>query len=194
MAPGPDDKDRELALRARRGDRDALAALYESHKGRLLGFLQRMVGSGGLAEDVFQDVWMKVMSAMHQYKPNRGPFHAWLYRVASNAAVDRLRSEAARGRWLLDETTSEGKSILDGVPSAGPDPERRLAGLETERNLERVLAGIGSRQRSAILLRHQLGFTYTEISSILGVAEGTAKTLVHRGILAVRQQLERKTS
>ena len=194
MAPGPDDTDRALALRARRGDRDALAALYENHKGRLLGFLQRMVGASGLAEDVFQDVWMKVMNTIHQYRPDRGPFRAWLYRVASNAAVDRLRSEAIRSRWILDETTSEGESILDGVPAAGPDPERHLAGLETGRRLERVLAAIASSQRSAILLRHQLGFTYAEISSILGVAEGTAKTLVHRGILAVRRQLEGKTS
>lgn len=186
MAPGSDDPDRELAFRARRGDRDALGALYEKHKGRLLGFLHRLVGPGGLAEDVFQEVWIKVMNSVRQYDPHRGPFHAWLYRVASNAAVDRMRSESSHGRWLEEETTSEGKSILDTTPAAGPDPERHLAGLEAERRVHRMLATIDPRQRCAILLRHQLGFSYAEVASIVGVAEGTAKTLVHRGILALR--------
>lgn len=188
MAPGSHDPDGELASRARRGDRDALGALYERHKGRLLGFLHRLVGPGGPAEDVFQDVWMKVMNSVRQYDSRRGPFHAWLYRVASNAAVDRMRSESIRGRWLEEETTGDGRSLLDTIPAAGPDPERHLAGLEAERRIHRVLATIDSRQRCAILLRHQLGFSYAEVASIVGVTEGTAKTLVHRGILELRSR------
>lgn len=190
MAPGFRDPDRELALRARRGDRNALGALYERHKGRLLGFLQRLVGPGGLAEDVFQDVWMKVMNSAQQYDPHRGPFHAWLYRVASNAAVDRMRSESNRGRRLDQETTGEGGSILDTIPAMGPDPERHLAGIDAERRIHRILATIDPRQRIAILLRHQLGFSYAEVASTVGVTEGTAKTLVHRGILTLRARLE----
>ena len=193
MAPGSDDADRELALSARRGDRDALAALYERHKGRLLGFLRRMVGSGGMAEDVFQDVWMKVMNVVNQYEPDRGPFGAWLYRVAANSAVDRLRAEATRARWTARDTADTEEPLIERLPARDPDPERRHAGRETMEGLERVLAEIGPRQRTAILLRHRLGYSYAEIASTLEVAEGTAKTLVHRGILAVRERLEGET-
>ena len=194
MAPDPDDTDRALALRARRGDRDALAALYERHKGRLLGFLQRMIGASGLAEDVFQDVWIKVMNTVHSYKPDRGPFRAWLYKVASNAAVDRLRAEAIRSRSIEKDPPNKEESLLDSIATTGPDPERSLAALESEQSLGRALALIESNQRTAILLRHQLGFTYVEISSILGVPEGTAKSLVHRGIGAVRKLFGGKVS
>jgi len=96
------DPDRTLADRAARGDRRALMELYERHRSRLFGYLTRSLGNATLAEDVFQDVWIKVMQKIGTYRPGTASFRAWLYRVASNAAVDRLRREAVRSGPELD--------------------------------------------------------------------------------------------
>jgi len=185
------DPDRTLAGRAGRGDRQALLALYERYKGRLLGFLRRSVVDPALAEDVFQEVWVKVMERIATYRPAKAPFRAWLFRVAANAAVDRLRRERVRSGPSLDAPLGEGQERwIDRLPSLDPDPERAMQarGLATE--VDQALAALNPRQRTAVLLRHQQGWTYSEIADALGVREGTAKTLVHRGLLRMRERLE----
>ena len=175
------DTDLKLARMARRGDRRALEALYDRHKGRLLGYCDKMLGNRATSEDVFQDVWIKVMQALPRYRPTRGSFRPWLYRIAANAAVDRMRRDRLRGGPELD---------ADQLPLDAPNPESEGIGREIARDLDAALAELPERQRSAVLLRHQLGMSYDEISTTLNVPEGTAKTLVHRGARALREKLE----
>ena len=184
------DPDRTLAGRAGRGDRRALLSLYERYQGRLFGFLRRSLADPALAEDVFQEVWIKVMDKIATFRPGKAPFRAWLFRVASNAVVDRLRRERVRSSPSLDAPIGDGEDRwIDRLPASGPDPE-----LATERGLraaelDHALRTLNPRQRAAVLMRHQQGWTYSEIASALGVREGTAKTLVHRGLLRLRERL-----
>ena len=90
------DPDHGLADRARRGDRQALATLYERYRRRLFGFLVRTTGAQGQAEDLFQEVWMKAIRAIRQYDPEKGPFKPWLFRIATNAVIDRSRRDAVQ--------------------------------------------------------------------------------------------------
>ena len=174
------DSDLKLARRAQRGDRRALEALYERHKGRLLGYCDKMLSSHAAAEDVFQDVWIKVMQALPRYRPTRGSFRPWLYRIAANAAVDRIRRDRLRTGPELD---------ADRLEHGAPSPESEGVGREIGRDLDAALAELPERQRNAVLLRHRLGMSYDEISTILNVPEGTAKTLVHRGAKTLREGL-----
>ena len=80
------DPDQSLAGRASSGDREALTALYRQHRGPLLGFLTRTLGEKPLAEDVFQEVWMKVITGIRRFDNSRGTFRAWLFRIGANAA------------------------------------------------------------------------------------------------------------
>ena len=182
------DPDLRLARRAGRGDRRALARLYETHKQRLLGYLVRILGTQPLAEDVFQEVWIKVLQGIEGYRPQKGSsFRAWLYRVAGNAAVDRLRYEARRptaGSARVDG--AEDLQEADRLPSPLPGPERQAAGKQMAAALGQALGSLTDRQRAAVLLRHQQGMSYPEVAAALGVPQGTAKTLVHRGVLALR--------
>jgi RNA polymerase sigma-70 factor (ECF subfamily) len=148
-----------------------------------------MTGSRTLAEDVFQEVWMKVIEAIGSYRTERAPFRAWLYRVASNAAVDRLRAETVRRADPLEDAGAEHPQF-ERLASPSPGPEAQHLARETGRRLAAALEDIDERQRTAVLLRHQQGFTYAEIAEIFGVAEGTAKTLVHRGVVKLRGVLE----
>lgn len=184
------DADRTLAARAGRGDRQALLELYERYRGRLFGFLTRSVGDTALAEDLFQEVWIKVMQKVGSYRPGRASFRAWLFRVAANAAIDRLRREAVRSGPELDAPVADGdERWIDRVATTEPGTHRIGSGRLFAADLERALKSLPDKQRSALLLRHQQGLSYPEIARALAIREGTAKTLVHRGILRLRTVL-----
>jgi RNA polymerase sigma-70 factor (ECF subfamily) len=184
------DPDRTLADRAARGDRRALMELYERHRSRLFGYLTRSLGNATLAEDVFQDVWIKVMQKIGTYRPGTASFRAWLYRVASNAAIDRLRREAVRSGPELDAPVHDGdERRVDQVASSEPGPDQAGIGRVFARDLTTALDELSAKQKAAVLLRHQQGLSYPEIARALAVREGTAKTLVHRGVLRLRVEL-----
>lgn len=186
------DPDRALARKARRGDRQALVELYGRHRSRLLGFLIGQLRERDAAEEVFQEVWLKVLAGIEQYRTSRGPFRAWLFRVAANAAVDRMRRDAVRAGPELDAPAGDGEEserVVDGLASPEPSPERAGGSALLARELAAGLAELGERQHTAVLLRHQQGFAYRELARVLDVPEGTAKTLVHRGVLALRERL-----
>jgi RNA polymerase sigma-70 factor (ECF subfamily) len=184
------DLDRMLVRKARRGDRRALERLYDTYRKPLFGFLVRTVGNRPQAEDVFQEVWVKVLRNIGAYREEQGAFKAWLFRVASNAAIDRMRREARRRGPELDAPIAEGgPRAIDLVESAAPGPEREGTGRLEMRSLAVALEALSERQRAAIVLRHQQGLSYSEIAAALGVAEGTAKTLVHRGVKILKQEM-----
>jgi RNA polymerase sigma-70 factor (ECF subfamily) len=184
------DPDRTLAERAGRGDRRALMELYERYRSRMFGYLTRSLGNAALAEDVFQDVWIKVMQKIGTYRPGKATFRAWLFRVAGNAAVDRLRREAVRSGPELDAPAHDGdERRIDQIASAEPGPDTAGMGRLFARDLAGALEHLSARQKAAVLLRHQQGLSYPEIARALGIREGTAKTLVHRGVLRLRAEL-----
>jgi len=186
------DSDRQLATRARDGDRQALDALYQRHAGRLLGFLVRNLGRRELAEDVFQEVWIKVIHSIHRYDPGPANFRAWLFRIGANAAIDRQRLEARRQGPELDAPVGDGaERQIDRVPSTDADPERLGLSARLGQALDSALDDLRDDQRAAILLRHQQGLSYPEIAAALSIPEGTAKTMVHRGVRLLRRKLAR---
>jgi RNA polymerase sigma-70 factor (ECF subfamily) len=164
--------------------------LYERYREPLLGYLVRLTGGRQLGEDVFQEVWIKVIEGIHGYRPDPGPFRAWLYRVAHNAAVDRLRREGKHVGVELDATADdEGPRRADLLPSDEPGPDRLGADHLMMRRMRSVLARLTATQRAAVLLRHQQGLSYRELSAVLGVPENTAKTTVHRAVLILREHM-----
>lgn len=184
------DPDRTEAVKARSGDRQALVRLYERHKGALLGFLVKTCRGRENAEDVFQEVWFKVMRAIGTYDPERSSFRSWLYRIAHNASVDLLRRESTRRGPELDAPVGEnGSPLIDLIRSPGAGPDQHAERGRMLDAVQSALDGLGEQRRAAILLRHQQGFSYPEIAEALGVPEGTAKTLTHRGVLALRREL-----
>lgn len=184
------DPDHAMAGRARSGDRQALVELYERHKAGLLGFLVKTCGNRQQAEDVFQEVWMKVMRAIDGHDPTRSSFRAWLYRIARNAAIDSHRREVTRRGPELDAPAGEdGATMIDFVRSSAPGPDAEAEQAEVVDAVQSAIDRLSERRRAAVLLRHQQGLSYPEIAVVLGVPEGTAKTLTHRGILALRHEL-----
>ena len=187
------DPDGRLAGKAVGGDREALARLYERHRRRLFGYLVRLIRDRELAEDVFQEAWIKVMERISSYRPGPAGFRAWLYRVASNAAIDRLRREARRRGPELDASItgdSSDESVLDRIASDAPGPDRLGESALLGRRLAIALDRLPDTQRAAVLLRHQQGLTYAELAKALAVPEGTGKVLVHRAVRSLKTELK----
>lgn len=174
-------------------DRSEVEALYARHKRPLLGYLRRYCRSPDIADDVFQEVWLKVWKHLERYQPERGEFRTWLYRVATNAALDRIRRDQVRVAESLDAPRGDSTiAPIDRLPDGAADPEREsLARLDWHRVRE-AMEGLSEQRRAAVLLRHQQGMSYAEVAVALGVPEGTAKTLVHRAVKRLRDRLGRE--
>ncbi|NKB90411.1 MAG: sigma-70 family RNA polymerase sigma factor [Acidobacteria bacterium] len=163
--------DNELLERARQGDAEAFGAIYDRYCNVLYGTAMRLVRSPEQAEDVVQEAFMKLHS-----RPPAPPVRnlgGWLHRVASHAALDRLRR---RGRRQEHELIPERAGSRSTEPAAGTD-------------LERALGALPERGRRVFLLHDVEGFLHSEIADMLGISAGTSKSQLFRARRILRQEL-----
>ncbi len=177
--PSPGD-DLDLLERVRGGDPAGAEGLFGRYAGPLLGFTERMLGSRAEAEEVTQDVFVKMISKAGQYD-GRASVSTWLFAIAANACRDRLRSA-----W---RTTSV---PLEGTPDpAGPGEgvESRILERERRNAVRAALAKLTREQREVLLLATVHGLTHEEIAEARGIPLGTVKAHARRGLLKVRELL-----
>lgn len=158
---------------AKAGDMDAVRFLYVRYKDNVYGYVLSIVREPGAAEDITQQVFMKLMSAIHKYEPRAVPFMAWILRVARNVAIDHLRQRRS-------VTTDEVAELsCDGYE---PGRERRWG-------LESALKTLPEDQRDVVVLRHLVGLTPGEIAERMGRSESSIHGLHHRGRQALKREL-----
>src|SRR4051812_36319002 len=154
----PDDADEELMQRYGAGDAAAFEVLYRRHRGPLFRFLLRQAGHAGAAEELFQDVWMKVIDSRARYEV-RARFTTWLYTIAHNRLIDHYR---ANGRAsCLDGEQSE--ALLENLPDGALAVEVRLDHKRAVERILSVLADLPEVQREAFLLQHESGLSVEQI-------------------------------
>ena len=166
---------RDAVARAKEGDREALHFLYVRYAPEVLRFVRKLVQDDYEAEDITQNVFMKLMSVIKKYEPREVPFAAWILRVARNAALDYLR---ARRAVPTDEVRVE-------------DDERSRISRERGNDLRQALEGLPEEQRDVLILRHIIGLSPVEIASVLGKTESSVHGLHHRGRLALQNALQK---
>ena len=162
-------------MRARDGDREALAFLYRRYADSVYGYVISIVHDEHAAEDVTQQVFLKLMSVLHLYEPRKVPFAAWIVRVARNAAYDHMRDRRQ-------------------VPCAevyGPDERADDTRHDCRRSLDQALATLPQEQRSVLVLRHLYGYSPVEIARQLGKSAPSIHGLHNRGRQALRAELTR---
>ena len=175
-----------LIERARAGDGRAFEELAQRDERALYRHAARIVGPGADAEDVVQDSFISAWRSIRSFEG--ASFRAWLFRIVTNRALDRLR--AAKRRAELPLEPSEDEEATWAEPAAGgPDLADIAASREAVGLVEEALASIPADQRAALLLRDVEGFAYEEIALMTGVELGTVKSRIHRGRLAVRNVL-----
>jgi RNA polymerase sigma factor (sigma-70 family) len=169
--------DGDLMLRVRRGDLDALDLLFARHHRRLYAFLARLTGDRDAADDLVQDVFLRLLRFRERYRED-GQFLPWLFRIARNLAADRYRDR--RGSEELSADTapaSDDSAVLD-----------RLIENEDHQQLERALAALPMIHREVLLLRGTERLSHRDLATALNCTEGAARVRVHRALAALRRE------
>ena len=174
--------DGELLRRLEARESDALEALYAHYSGYVMGIALRILGSREEAEEVVQDVFWQLWKATLCYDPARGRFSTWLFSVARNRSIDRLR---AANRAPLRSSAA----ALERVAGAA-DLENETYLVERQKEVRAQLELLPTDQRAAIELAFFRGLTHGEIAAETGEALGTIKSRIRRGLLRLKQGLE----
>jgi RNA polymerase sigma-70 factor, ECF subfamily len=176
----------ELALvdRCRQGDLGAFEAIYRAHSGRLYSVACRMLGNSADAEDLLQEIFLAAHRKLDSFR-GESALGTWLYRLATNLCLDHLRSRAAKSSQITD--------AIDDEPSLADAGSRRLAERTVDKmDLERALAELPEGCRTAFVLHDVEGLEHREVGEMLGIAEGTSKSQVHKARLRLRAILGRR--
>ena len=164
----------EIVEACRRGDREALRALYEAYKDKVYSIAFYFFhGDAAAASDVTQQVFLKLIGGMARYRGDSA-FSTWLYRIVVNACVDRSRRHKA-------EVAVPEAAALDGIPDAVMSNEERFARGEVARSVQDAIATLPPKLRIAILMRYFDERSYTDIAAALNCSIGTVSSRLSRG-------------
>jgi RNA polymerase sigma-70 factor, ECF subfamily len=172
--------DRDLAARCLAGDVEAFESLYRQHAPRLYNLAYRMTGPSE-AEDLLQDVFLQAYRKLDSYK-GEASLGTWLYRLTTNICLDHLRSKQGKMGHVTDSLDEE-----DSAPVASPF--RPAEANNARLDLEQAIAMLPPSYRAAFVLHDVEGYQHDEIAKIVGIAEGSSKSLLHKARLRLRTLL-----
>ena len=181
-----------LLQRARTGDAEAFEQLIEPHVGRLYNYLARMVGDPADAEDLTQDAILRVHRAIGSFRGG-ATFQTWLYRIATNIAVDALRRRArrsARVSSLDDPLQAEQGLVAREVRDTRRDPQQLAEASELTAEVLKAIDQLSPKLRAVVMLFDLQGLTYDEIAQALALPLGTVKSRLFNARSRLRELLE----
>jgi len=185
-AAAEEDPDRELVSRWQAGEASAFEALVRRHERRVYRLLLRMLGSREEAEDVAQETFLSLHRHGRRFR-RESRFSTFVYRVAANAALNRRRS-LGRRRARIDRLAGW-QAAGDELPERPRDPEDSAVAGEVGVRVREALGTLSPTLRMPVVLYDIEGLSYGEIAEVLGIAEGTVKSRIHRARQALRSEL-----
>jgi RNA polymerase sigma-70 factor, ECF subfamily len=175
-----------IARGLRRRDPDLLDRLIEQYQHQLLRYLVYLAGNRDLAEDLFQETWIRVLERGHQYD-GRHAFATWLYAVARNLTIDYLRKKSAVS---LDGLTEDDDDAPLEPADTRPLAWEVVARHEQAERIRAALLAIPAEYRETVVLRFQEGLALEEIATVTGAKLGTVKSRLYRGLSLLMSRLE----
>jgi RNA polymerase sigma-70 factor (ECF subfamily) len=175
----------DVLLRASQGDRDAFGELYARYIDRIFNYVYYRTGNTHDAEDLTARVFQRAMNHIHNYTDRGVPFSAWLYRIAHNLVAN----------WHRDRSRKQEIPISDipVLPAKGDHPEARLVRTEEQEALLRLIRRLPPERQHLLILKFVENLSNAEIGQIMGRSEGAIKSLYHRTLLALRDQIGDQT-
>lgn len=174
------------------GDRDAFRVLVERHSHNVFRLAYRMTGNRQDAEEVVQEAFLRAYQKLGQFAA-RANFGTWVYRIAANYAIDRMRQrkkeEARKVEPAVYEQGTENDPVTL-VQDAAPTPERLAHNIELRKHMEIALAALSHSERTAFVMRHWEGCAIEEIAEVLKSSSGAAKNTVFRAVQKLRVALQ----
>ncbi|RRJ62098.1 RNA polymerase sigma factor SigW [Paenibacillus oralis] len=186
-----DHYDARLVRLARKGDQGAFAELVDLYKDKLFHLGYRMLSNRHEAEDVVQETFLRVYKNWSRYD-DKQKFSTWIYRIATNLCIDRLRKRKPNYYLDAEMNDQEGMDGYTLIPGDDKTPETEYLLSETQQTIHQAIAGLPAKYKSVIVLRYLQEMSLQEISDVLDMPVTTVKTRVHRGREFLRKKLEHK--
>ena len=175
------------------GDRDAYRVLVERHSHSVFRLAYRMTGNRHDAEEVVQEAFLRGYQKLGQFAA-RANFGTWVYRIAANYAIDRMRQRqkenALRETPRVEDREGTENDPVNRVQDEAPTPERLTQSLELRKQMERALAALSEAERTAFVMRHWEGCGIEEIAGVLKSSSSAAKNTVFRAVQKLRHALQ----
>ena len=172
----------------KKGDQDAFADIVDFYKDKIYQLCYRMVGNAHEAEDIAQEAFIRAYINIHSYDLQR-KFSTWLYRIATNLCIDRIRKKKPDYYLDAEVAGTEGLNMYSQVAADGLLPEEEVENIELQGEIQQQILKLPDKYRSVIVLKYIDELSLKEISEILGLPVNTVKTRIHRGREALRKQL-----
>ena len=179
--PDSEFKEEDVLKSASDGDREAFGQLYERYVDRIFNYVYYRTGSLHDAEDLTARVFQRAMNHIHNYTDRGVPFSAWLYRIAHNLVANWHRDRSRRQEIPLND--------IPVLPSKGEHPETTLVHSEEQEDLLRLIRRLPPDRQHLLILKFLENLSNAEIGQIMGRSEGAVKSLYHRTLLALRDQI-----
>jgi RNA polymerase sigma-70 factor, ECF subfamily len=181
------DYDAELMLRVKDGDGASFGLLLEKHRTAVIHFLYRMVQSHAIAEELAQEVFLRVYKSRSTYEPT-AKFTTWLFRIATHLALNWLRDgKNERGQEHLDDTTDD--IPVRQVSDRRPSVEQVMVHQVKVAEIRRAISMLPGKQRAAVLMHKYQEMEYSQIARVLSCSESAVKSLLFRAYETLRTRL-----
>src|SRR3954468_10975942 len=163
-----------------KGDQDAFGEIVEIYKNSIFQLCFRMLGNRHEAEDIAQEAFIRAYVNIKSFNQDL-KFSTWLFRIATNLCIDRLRKKKPDYYLDAEVAGTEGLDMYSQIPSEGKLPEEELENLELKERIQLEIQKLPEKYRAAIVLKYVDELSLKEISEILHLPVGTVKTRIHRG-------------
>lgn len=172
-----------------KGDQEAYTDIVDFYKDKVYQICYRMLGNKHEAEDVAQEAFLRAYLNIHTFKQEL-KFSSWLYRIATNLCIDRMRKK--KPDYYLDSEVAgtDGLTLYSQIPSNQRTPDQDVENIELADTIQKEISKLPEKYRSVIVLRYIDELSLNEISDILDMPLGTVKTRIHRGRDALKEQLK----
>ncbi len=179
--------DAELMLRVKDGDTASFTVLLERHRGPVIRFLYRMVQNRAVAEELAQEVFLRVYKARGSYEPS-AKFTTWLFRIAMHLALNNLRDgRPEKLQTSLDDGSDESLGLQ--VPDRQPTVEQALLNQARLNEVRQAIHELPEKQRAAVLMHKYEEMEYSQIARVLDCSESALKSLLFRAYETLRARL-----
>jgi RNA polymerase sigma-70 factor (ECF subfamily) len=180
--------DHEMLERYRRGEVGALGDLVEQYRRPLFAFILKMTEGREDADEIFQEVWLRVIRHQHRYRAKS--FKSWLFRIAHNLVIDRARKRRPQVDLQGTAPAEAGDVFENRVADPAPAPGERLADRELGRRIREAVSALPPAQREVFLMRTEADLPFKEIARIQGTSINTALGRMHYAVGRLRGLLQ----
>ena len=171
-----------------KGDQNAFCEIVELYKDKVFQICFRMLGNRHEAEDLAQEAFVRAFINIHSFNIQM-KFSTWLYRIATNLCIDRLRKKKPDYHLDAEVAGTDGLNMYSQIAADIMMPEEVLESLELQESIQGAISKLPEKYRSVIVLKYIEELSLKEVSEILDIPVGTVKTRIHRGREALRKQL-----